>query len=237
MSDDDFEPENSTTDSPNPLRGPKVVSTPPISKQTPASSQSLPIEENEPKKRRKTGGKQKGWRKVSNSMSNGRFTEEDVYVYAPKDTVPKEQQERFLGLCDLMIKSLGVDTMADTDLEEIALYYRDRIYCDHLYKTFADAGGTTDSTLIAHIEKLNKALEQRKSNLGSRFVDKGKKRRDTNTSSFMELLSKFEQDKTEFENESNEKAALIENNKQNFTSTADYMTSHAGSKKISSSGE
>lgn len=233
MSDNDFEPENNLVTSPNPLRGP-ITSSGTSSSNSAASPSSPPPSTT---KRRKTGGKKKGWRKPTSEMKNGRFTEQDIYTFVPEESIPQEHRIRFINLCDLMIVALGADTMSETDLEEIALYYRERIYCDSLYKTFADAGGTTDTTLIHHIEKLNKSLEQRKSNLGARFVDKGKKRKDSNTSTLMELLSDFDTNKNKFEFMSEDKAQTIEENKKKFTNTAEYMTAHAGSKKQETGNE
>lgn len=182
------------------------------------------------KKRSRTGGKPKGWRKPPTKMNNGRFIESDLYKYVPKETLPKEQVERFLNLCDSMIMDLGVETLSESDLEEISLYYRERVYCDLLYQQFASAGGTTDTTMILHIEKLNKALEQRKSNLGTRFIDKGKKRKDNNTSTLMEILSNYNDNQGLFTQVAESKDKDIDKNREMFTSTSDYMLEHLGSR-------
>jgi len=180
-------------------------------------------------KQARIGGKKKGWRKVDQTLKNGKYTKDDIFNYVPKHTIPTSDLDRYINLCDAMIKDLGSDSVSESDLEEITLYYRDRIYCDKMYESFAQADGVMDSTMVLQLEKLNKGLEQRKTNLGSRFIDRGKKRKESNVGTLMELIGKYVEDKKSFEIEAGEKQLLITQNKKHFTNTADYMEDHIGS--------
>lgn len=178
------------------------------------------------------GGKPKGWKKPVTAMTNGRFVEKDLYLFVPKETIAESDRERFISLCDAMILDLGADSMKEADLEEVALYYRDRIYSDRMYRSFAEADGITDSNMIAQIEKLNKSLEQRKSNLGARFVDRGKQRKDNSTSSLVDLLNRFIDTPAQVMAEGIAKASEIEGNRKKYTDTVEYMSERASRKSV-----
>lgn len=191
----------------------------------------LPANTPETKSTRK-GGKPKGWKKPVTAMSNGKFVEKDLYLFVPKETIAESDRERFISLCDAMILDLGADSMKEADLEEVALYYRDRIYSDRMYRSFAEADGITDANMIAQIEKLNKSLEQRKSNLGARFVDRGKQRKDNSSSSLVDLLNRFIDNPSQVMSEGVTKASEIESNRQKYTNTVEYMSERATRKSV-----
>lgn len=172
------------------------------------------VETEEPKKKRT---------RRTSSLKNGKVEEDKLFLFVKRESLPATEIPRFLQLCDTYIISLGADTLSDTDVEEIALYYRDRIYADRIYETFASSN-TTDANLIGQIDKLNKAIEQKKLNLGSRFIDKGKKRQDTSGESMMDLFAHFQDKKPDIEAMAAAKKSEVKENKaKNFTRTEDYM--------------
>lgn len=159
-------------------------------------------------------------------LRNGKITESQLFLYVPKHTLPEKEINRFLELCDTLIISLGPAELSETDIEEIALYYRDRIYADNIYSTFA-LSNTTDASLVMQIEKLNKGLEQRKTNLGARFIDKGKKRKEIGEESLIDLLARYSENKKVYEGTALEKYREISENKNTqFTNTSSYMEDH-----------
>lgn len=182
-------------------------------------------------KKRKPGRPKGITTKQRFKMSNGEVSEDQVFLYTPESTIPSKDKRRFLMLCDLMITSLGPTTVSEADIEEVALYYRDRIYCDHMYEVFAEAQGTVDTNMVSQLEKFNKSLEQRKQNLGSRFIDKGQKRKESKGESLIELFSKYESTGDSLEDRAKEMKSKIEEGKKNYTTTRDYMSSHSASMK------
>lgn len=165
-------------------------------------------------------------------MKTKKITAEKLFLFVSQDTLPPTEINRFLRLCESMILSLGEDSLSDNDVEEIALIYRDRIYTDRQYSIFAKAEAL-DTSMVSQIEKLNKALEQRKANLGARFIDKGKTRKDANLGdSFVSLFNYFTENKDLQTAKGLEKQKQIEDNKAKFTSTADYMKNQSTQSQI-----
>jgi hypothetical protein len=164
--------------------------------------------------------------RMTEVMNNGQINHEKIFLFVKKETIPKDQLERFLKLCDSMIQSLGASDITDTDLEEIALYYRDRIYIDSIYEEFAE-NDATDTGLISQIEKLNKGLEQRKVNLGARFIDKGSKRKILGGGeTIVDLVTKFDEERAEMQQDADNKRFEIQQNKKTkFTKLEEYMES------------
>lgn len=147
---------------------------------------------------------------------------EKLFLFIKRETIPKKELIRFLRLCDQFIRSLGPDTLNDTDLEEIALIYRDRVYMDLAYQVFAKAEAI-DTAMITQIEKINKSLEVRKSNLGSRFIDRDKARKGDGSNTFLELFNYFVENKDLELQKAREMQVTISGNKTSFTDTSDYM--------------
>ena len=171
-------------------------------------------------------GKTRGRPKKKVMLSNGVVSEDTLFNFVPRNTLPKNDVFRFITLCDAMITDLGADDLSNVDIEEIALYYRDKIYCDQIYREFATAE-TTDGSLVVQIEKLNKNIEKRKENLGARFIDKGKKRQDSGGESLMDLLSIYASNVKEAEALADKKQLEINNNKDTkYTKIEEYMESH-----------
>lgn len=170
--------------------------------------------------------KQRGRPKKPVSLSNGIVTADELFTYVPKDTIPVGQVERFISLCDHMIYDLDPEELSSIDIEEIALYCREKIYCDLIYKNFAEAQAT-DTSLVIQIEKINKNLEKRKENLGARFIDKGKKRKEAGTESLIDLLEKFSEYNEQYMDQAeNKKIELTKDKDNKFTKTSEYMESH-----------
>lgn len=159
------------------------------------------------------------------TFQNGVIPEKKIFLFVPRDSIAERDIQRFLQLCDAWIKDLGPETLKDTDLEEIALYCRDRLYMDGLYKTFAEAE-TIDPNLVNQIEKMNKSMEARKTNLGSRFIDRGSKRDKGSAMSFIDLFENFSDNSDEFVRESELKKASIQKNRESFTNPIKYMEGH-----------
>jgi hypothetical protein len=173
---------------------------------------------------KKKAGRKVGYRKAPD-LSNGLVSADKIFLFVDRDTVPVNDLTKFLRICDTWIKDLGPETLKDTDLEEIALYARERVYIDGVYKGFAEAE-TIDPNLITQLEKMNKGLEARKENLGSRFKDRGIQRKDKSKFSFINLFESFEEDSQKFMRQGTEKDKIIEDNKENYTSTEEYMEGH-----------
>ena len=183
----------------------------------------------ESEKNFKTGGKQKGFKALF-KMKNGKFKPEDIFLYVPRDSIPESDLNRFLQLCDLMIIDLGAPSVSYTDLEEISLIYRDSIFINKQFKLFSEASGALDTSMVKQVETLNKNLEQRKENLGSRFVDKGKKREANSTKTITDLIASFEDKSKELEQQAEAlQKEISENKKEKFTSTAGYMANKVSS--------
>lgn len=174
--------------------------------------------------RKRKPGRPKGTKKVDNGVIDA----SQLFFYVPKDTLPTKHVDRFLKLCNQMIKSLGAETLNPTDVEEIAVYYRDRIYMDQIYETFALAQAT-DPTLVGQLEKLNKNLEQKKSNLGARFIDRGQKRKSKEGMTFIDLFENFVENEVEMEALAQSKKESIKTNKKSYTNPVDYIDSHTKS--------
>lgn len=164
-------------------------------------------------------------------MKNGRVYPDHIFLYVKKKTLPKSEVNRFLELCDLLITSLGPDSLKGPDVEEIALLYRDRIYLDKIYERLIDEktqeNDGLDTTMLKQIESLSKQLETRKDNLSLRFKDLGKKRDDHAGKTMMDLLAEFKEDEAKL----GRKAARMteemkEFEKKTTTSATSYMERH-----------
>jgi hypothetical protein len=178
------------------------------------------------RKGRPKGSKNK---KSSNSKTNSNYLTkyiidpEKLFFFVKENTIPQDERNRFVVLCNKFAESLGVDTLTDTDVEEIALIYRDRIFMDLTYATFAEAGAF-DTAMVNQVEKINKSLEVRKSNLGSRFIDRDKTRKsDAGEGTFLDLFNYYVADKEQAETSAQELKNKIEDHKKGFTSTKEYM--------------
>lgn len=207
-----------------------------------------------PPKRKRTGGKPKGWRKNPTTVSQSLPTTvvetvestvlpvekptkdkpvsnfdnkdiiEKIYLFTPKDTIPRDQLKRHLKLCQSMMESLGADELADTDIFEIALIAREQIVVDNIYRIFAESGAA-ETSMVVQVEKINKAIETRKENLGSRFRDKGQKRkgRENSDMSILDLINEFEEESKEVKLQAELKKKQIAESMATFTSTEEYM--------------
>lgn len=170
-------------------------------------------------------------RKEPTFMKNGVITDKQIFQYVKKESIPAQELERFLRMCDLLIESLNPKTLSETDIEEIALYYRDRIYMDRIYETFA-AAEASDMNMVKQLESFNKALEKKKENLGSRFIDKGKKRDDLlKGKTLVDLLSEYEESPEKFDKLVREQNTKTEESKKQFTNPLEYMERHITSNK------
>lgn len=172
-------------------------------------------------------GRPKG--SVKYQIQNGIVDEDKLFLFIKKETIPVSEQKRFIDLCDRFIQSLGADTLNDADIEEIALIYRDRIYMDLAYEIFAQAKAI-DSTMVTQIEKINKSLEVRKMNLGSRFIDREKTRNKDTSNSFLDLFNYITENKEEEEGKATEVNKKIKENKKQFTDVHDYMKNKLSNK-------
>ncbi len=171
-------------------------------------------------------------------MRNGAISENKIFQFVKKESIPKSELPRFLVLCDLMIESLGAKTLSETDIEEIAMYYRDRIYMDMIYEEFAnaydgessDGEGGLDTNMLKQIESFNKALEKKKENLGSRFIDKGKKRDELlKGKTLIDLLSEYQDTPENFEKLVKDHKRELEEKSKEFTDPLQYMEKKVGS--------
>jgi hypothetical protein len=179
-----------------------------------------PLEEEKPKV-----GKPLGWRKKY-SMTNGIVSADKIFLFVQEQSLPEDSINRFLQLCDGMITTLGADQLNDLDIEEVALFYRDRIYADKMYEIFSRDGAIMDPSMVKQIETLNKSLEVRKDNLGARFKDSGKKRKDKGTMTLLDLFENFQENKDIMEERSKESLEKVKKAKEKFTSTEEYMNNH-----------
>lgn len=174
-----------------------------------------------PKTRR---GRRVGYRKPQ-PLSNGQITVERIFDFIDRETIPVKDLPKFLKICDTWINDLGADSLKDTDIEEIGLYARERVYIDGIYRGFAEAD-TIDPNLITQIEKMNKGLEARKENLGARFKDRGQARKNKDGMSFLSLFENFEENSADLLKQAIEKKLDINNNKEDFTDVDSYMEAH-----------
>jgi len=170
-------------------------------------------------------GRKAGYRKPKN-LTNGAITSDKIFSFVNRNTIPNNSLQTFLTICDTWINDLGADSLKDTDLEEIALYARDRIYIDGIFQTFAEAG-TIDPNLISQIEKMNKGMESRKENLGARFKDRGDKRISKSSAGFMSLFEDFMDDPSTFSNKAAEVNQTVQDNKEKFSKLDDYMETYS----------
>jgi hypothetical protein len=150
--------------------------------------------------------------------------EDRILLFVKKETIPPAELKRFLTLCERFIETIGPETLNDNDIEEIALIYRDRIFMDLAYEVFA-AAGAIDTTMVNQIDKMNKTLETKKANLGSRFIDRDKVRKNEIGNSFLDLFNNFVDHKDEEMQKAKDKLEEIKQNKAKFTSLSDYMES------------
>lgn len=168
----------------------------------------------------KGGGRPAG--SIKFKMENGLIDEDQIFLYIKRETIPTDELKRFITLCDKFIISVGADTVTDTDIEEIALIYRDRIYMDLAYESFAEAG-SMDAAMATQIEKINKSLEVRKSNLGSRFIDRDKSRKSTSSTTFLDLFNNFVENRDKELEKAQKLDEKIKENESKYTKTKDYM--------------
>lgn len=164
-------------------------------------------------------------------LTNEVVTEDKLFLFIKKTSIPSSELDRFLQLCDKCILSLGPDTLSDSDIEEIALIYRDRVYMDMAYEVFAQAGAI-DASMVSQIEKINKSLEVRKTNLGARFIDRDKTRKQGNENSFLELFSYFIEAKDIELQKAKDLQDELELNKSNFTNPIEYMENKLKNKSV-----
>jgi len=182
----------------------------------------IPTDENKKKRGRKTG-----YRKPQD-LSNGVIDPEKIFLFVDRNTIPPNDLQRFLKICDAWIQDLGADSLSDTDIEEVALYARDRIYIDGIYRGFAEAD-TIDPNLINQIEKMNKGMEARKENLGARFKDRGKSRKDKSNFSFINLFEDYQENPEVFVQQAKDQTLKTQTEKNNFTKLDDYMEAFGAS--------
>lgn len=170
-------------------------------------------------------------------MSNGYINENKLFSFVKKESLPKKELPRFLALCDLLITSLGPKTLSDSDIEEIALYYRDRIYADMIYEEFANSydasiegePGGIDTSMLKQIESFNKALEKKKENLGARFIDKGKKRDELlKGKTLVDILAEFQETPENYDKLVRDHKKMLEEKNKEFTNTSEYMEKKLG---------
>jgi hypothetical protein len=180
-----------------------------------------------PKEPQKKLGRPKG----AGTFQNGVIPEKKIFLFVPRETIPEKDIQRFLQLCDAWIQDLGPLSLKDTDLEEIALYCRERLYIDGLYKTFAEAE-TIDPNLVTQIEKMTKAMEVRKSNLGSRFIDREGKRKEGSKMTFLDLFEDYSDNVEHFVKAAEEKKEVVSKNRDKFTNSVEYMEGHLLNKPI-----
>jgi hypothetical protein len=140
-------------------------------------------------------GRPKGAR--NKALSNGVITTDDIFLYTPEETIPKKYVDRFLKLCDNMIITLDANTVTEPEVEEIAQYYRDRLFLDELYSSINDleVGVAADTTLIRSLDSLSKQLEKRKENLQLRSKDRADQRKLTKQKTLMDLLGELDENK------------------------------------------
>lgn len=178
----------------------------------------------EAKPLKKKGGRKVGYRKPI-PLGNGLVTPEKIFLFVERDTIPVRDQQRFLKICDTWINDLGADSLKDTDIEEIALYARERIYIDGVYRTFAEAE-TIDPNLITQLDKMNKGLEARKENLGARFKDRGVQRKNKDGMSFLSLFENFEENSEDFLQQALQQKEKIKADKEEVTNVEEYMQTY-----------
>lgn len=180
------------------------------------------------------GGRPKGSKtlnKKAPTLTNEIVTEDKLFLFIKKSSIPTSELDRFLQLCDSCIISLGPDTLSDGDIEEIALIYRDRVYMDMAYEVFAQAGAI-DASMVSQIEKINKSLEVRKTNLGARFIDRDKSRKSDSGNTFLELFNHHVENKDLQIQKAKEMRELVDQNKSNFTNTTEYMENKLKNKTV-----
>jgi hypothetical protein len=169
--------------------------------------------------RKKTGGRLPG---SHNKKKKDNSIRDSLFLYVKKETIPPAELKRFVTLCERFIQTLGPETLNESDIEEIALIYRDRIFMDLAYEVFATAGAI-DTTMVNQIDKMNKTLETKKANLGSRFIDRDKLRKNEVGNSFLDLFNNFVDHKDAEMKKAQDKLDEINKNKAKFTSLEEYM--------------
>lgn len=116
-------------------------------------------------------------------MTNGYIDADTLFLYTPQESIPGEQVNRFLQLCDNHLKELDMEEISASDIDEVAQYNRTRMLKDFIIKTLVNpklpegadkdaAEQFTDLGFITQIEKLHKQMDKHLENLKARRKDR-----------------------------------------------------------------
>lgn len=156
-------------------------------------------------------------------MKNGYYKPEDVYLYTPEDTIPKDELNRFLRLCDEMIVLLDPRTINKAEVEEIAKVYRESIIIDSVYREFAKEGSALDPTMVNSLDKIVKAVEKRKENLAIRASDRQESRNFNKQLTLMDVISEVGSDVEKMEQEEKEIKNRLEQTNNNLSKVTEFI--------------
>jgi len=169
------------------------------------------------------------------TMKNGVFKKDDLFLYAPEDTIPKGEIRRFLQQCDNMLMLLDARTVNQAELEEIAKVYREGVIVDAIFRGLTQGGDENangsvilDATTINSLDKILKTVEKRKENLAIRARDAEKARNLSSQVTMMDVVSEVGSEVEKMENESKIFNRELEEAQEKLTKTEDFMGERVG---------
>jgi hypothetical protein len=160
------------------------------------------------------------------SMQNGFIEAEDLFLYVPRETLRKDDVNRFLKLCDLLIIELGPKELTQTEVKDIAALYRDVMIRDHMYELTKD-NDAKDKTILTDMLNVSKQIDTLQRGLKLNAAQRAEERRKGNELTMMDLLGKFRDNEELFAMfELQQQKILDKYQKGKYTDVDEYMTLH-----------
>ena len=126
-------------------------------------------------------------------LTNGLVSADDLFLFTPQNTIPGVELNRFLELCDRMIKEMQVEELTSSDIDAVAQYNKLRMFDDMICESMSGHGKDkknskdkdckdgddeeetqkfTDLGFITQLEKLSKQRDKHLENLKFRRKDR-----------------------------------------------------------------
>jgi len=161
----------------------------------------------------------------SYEMTNGVIDAKKIFLYVPAISLPLEEIDRFLTMCDLLIKELGPKIVSQTDVKDIATLYRDTIVRDAMYIVIAECKGAADKSTITDVEKISKQIDTTQKSLKVRAADRQEDRKNNKDLSMVDIVDKYIDDEGLFAMFEAQQNMLLEKYYDNpHTDVDEYMT-------------
>jgi len=138
-------------------------------------------------------------------LENGVVSADEIFLYCPRDTIPQNQINRYLKLCDEQLKEMNLEELTTADVDELAQYNRSRMLKDYVIKIMVNpvvpSGVVTDNLaqftdlgLITQTEKLHKQMNSHLENLKFRRKDRHTGKMGGQHKSISDLAREFDEE-------------------------------------------